>query len=154
MAILSIIFMTPTFSATGTMHTPAACPASVVSQLRLLFVWAIFSGSTPTSTPTNSVLLCCSLKHVLLWVLHPAYVRYMSCMHSSMKFSTFSTPPKEHHIGVLFYLARRRHGTPWTSPTRTKLAENLWNTFERLRATWISVELACGDTELIVYCAV
>jgi len=33
-----------------------------------------------------------------------------------------------------------RRGTPWTSPTRTKLAENLWNTFERLRATWISVE--------------
>ena len=34
-----------------------------------------------------------------------------------------------------------RRGTPRTSPTRTKLAENLWNTFERLRATWISVEL-------------
>ena len=31
-------------------------------------------------------------------------------------------------------------GTPGTSPTRTKLAGNLWNTFERLRATWISVE--------------
>ena len=31
-------------------------------------------------------------------------------------------------------------GTPGTSPTRTKLAENLWNTFEHLRATWISVE--------------
>ena len=47
---------------------------------------------------------------------------------------------------VLFYgifssRTARRHGTPWTSPTRTKLAENLWNTFERLRATWISVEL-------------
>ena len=33
----------------------------------------------------------------------------------------------------------RRHCTPWTS-TRTKLAENLWNTFEHLSATWISVE--------------
>ena len=27
-----------------------------------------------------------------------------------------------------------------TTPTCTKLAENLWNTFKRLRATWISVE--------------
>jgi len=34
----------------------------------------------------------------------------------------------------------RRHGKLWTSPTRTKLAENLWNTFEHLRATWICVE--------------
>ena len=33
-----------------------------------------------------------------------------------------------------------RRDTPLTSPTRTKLAENLWNTFEHLRATWISVE--------------
>ena len=33
-----------------------------------------------------------------------------------------------------------RRDTPWTSPTRTKIAKNLWNTFERLRATWISVE--------------
>ena len=32
-------------------------------------------------------------------------------------------------------------GTPRTTLTCTKLAENLWNTFERLRATWISVEL-------------
>ena len=33
-----------------------------------------------------------------------------------------------------------RRDTPWTFPTRTKLAENLWNTFGRLHATWISVE--------------
>ena len=33
-----------------------------------------------------------------------------------------------------------RRDTYLTSPTHTKLAENLWNTFERLRATWISVE--------------
>ena len=56
-----------------------------------------------------------------------------------MNFSTFSTPPKE---WVVLFLPRTacRRDTPWTSPTRTKLAENLWNTFEHLRATWISVE--------------
>ena len=56
-----------------------------------------------------------------------------------MNFST----PKKHHIRIwCFFLPRTacRRDTPWTSPTRTKLAENLWNTFERLRATWISVE--------------
>ena len=43
---------------------------------------------------------------------------------------------------MFFFLPRTacRRGTPGTSPTRTKLAENLWNIFERLRATWISVE--------------
>jgi len=29
---------------------------------------------------------------------------------------------------------------PCTDERHTKLAENLWNTFERLPATWISVE--------------
>ena len=53
---------------------------------------------------------------------------------------TFSTTPKR--TPGVFFLPRTacRRGTPRTSPTRSKLAENLWNTFERLRATWISVE--------------
>ena len=59
-----------------------------------------------------------------------------------MNFSTFSTPsPKEPLWGSFLPRTACRRDTPWTSPTRTKLAENLWNTFERLRATWISVEL-------------
>ena len=58
-----------------------------------------------------------------------------------MNFSTFFYTPKNPHNGW-FFLPRTacRRGTPWTSPTRTKLAENLWNAFEHLRATWISVE--------------
>ena len=52
----------------------------------------------------------------------------------------FSTSPKEHTVCSFLPRTACRRDTPWTSPTRTKLAENLWNTFERLRATWISVE--------------
>ena len=59
-------------------------------------------------------------------------------------FPLYQTHPKKPALGVLFFLCIHRtacrRATPWTSPTRTKLAENLWNTFKRLRATWISVE--------------
>ena len=65
-------------------------------------------------------------------------------MKRSKYFDTFSTPPKKntHSIFGCSFLPRTacRRDTPWTSATRTKLAENLWNTFKRLRATWISVE--------------
>jgi len=50
-----------------------------------------------------------------------------------MNFSTFFYTPKNPHNGWFFL--------PCTACRRgTKLAENLWNTFEHLRATWISVE--------------
>ena len=54
-------------------------------------------------------------------------------------FHFFLHPKRTPYVLFLPRTACRRD-TPWTSPTRTKLAENLWNTFEHLRATWISVE--------------
>ena len=86
----------------------------------------------------------CALSDVMFNV----NVELLNSLRSSMNFSTFpvfqpltlNTPKRTHIVG--FFLSRTacRRDTYLTSPTRTKLAENLWNTFERLRATWISVE--------------
>ena len=62
------------------------------------------------------------------------------CWGVSSSFSILTTAKRPPLCRLFLPRTACRRDTPLTSPTRTKLAENLWNTFEQLCATWISVE--------------
>ena len=91
-----------------------------------------------------------------------SYIRQVVPMINSMikdlRWSPLSMKIFHFFLFPFFLFIPQKHflprGTSWTTPPCTKLAENLWNIFERLRATWRSVERPCFfscDHQIFIY---